>query len=339
MRRRSWRGNRKRSTAAGLAGPRTTATAAIKPKETTIVDYGPLQEQLRALAREKNALIIAHNYQRAEVQDAADFTGDSLELSRTAAKTDADIILFCGVHFMAETAHILSPRKKVLLADINAGCPMADMINADQLRALKAEHPEALVVAYVNTSAAVKAETDICCTSANAATVVSNIPADRQIIFVPDRNLALYVEKKTGRELIKWEGYCPTHEYITADIIRKAKQEHPGALVIAHPECLPEVQDLADSLESTSGMIRYAKESEATEFIIATEMGLNHRLQKENPDKKFYSPTKKAICPNMKMTTLQKAFDTLQQERYEIRLDEETRARALAAVEAMVSYT
>jgi len=273
------------------------------------------------------------------VQDAADFTGDSLELSRTAAKTEAGIILFCGVHFMAETAHILSPQKKVLLADINAGCPMADMITAEQLRELKAKHPEALVVAYVNTSAAVKAETDICCTSANAATVVSNIPEDRQIIFVPDRNLALYVEKKTGRQLIKWEGYCPTHEYITADIIRKAREEHPDALVIAHPECLPEVQELADSLESTSGMIRYARESDARSFIIATEMGLNHRLKKENPDKEFISPTKKAICPNMKMTTLQKAVDTLKQERYEIRLDEDIRTRALAAVEAMVSYT
>jgi len=291
------------------------------------------------LARQKNALIIAHNYQRPEIQDAADFTGDSLELSRTAAGTDADIILFCGVHFMAETAHILSPGKKVLLADINAGCPMADMITAGDLRTLKSKHPEALVVAYVNTSAAVKAETDICCTSANAATVVSNIPADREIIFVPDRNLALYVEKKTGRQLIKWDGYCPTHEYITKDVILNAKLEHPQALIVAHPECLPEVQDLADSLQSTSGMIRYAKESDAREFIIATEMGLNHRLKKENPGKKFYSPTKKAICPNMKMTTLRKAFDTLEQERYEIRLDKETRERALAAVEAMVSYT
>ncbi|MCL4472843.1 MAG: quinolinate synthase NadA [Actinobacteria bacterium] len=298
-----------------------------------------MQEELRELAREKNALVIAHNYQRPEVQDAADFTGDSLELSRTAAKTDAEIILFCGVNFMAETAHILSPQKKVLLAELKAGCPMADMITADDLRKMKAEHPEALVVAYVNTSAAVKAETDICCTSANAATVVSNIPADREIIFVPDRNLALYVEKKTGRELIKWDGFCPTHEYITAGTILKAKAEHPEALVVAHPECLPEVQDLADALESTSGMIRFARQSEARTFIIATEMGLNHRLKKENPDKEFISPTKKAICPNMKMTTLSKAIETLRQERYEIRLDEDIRLKALAAVEAMVSYT
>ena len=297
-----------------------------------------MQEELRELAREKNALVIAHNYQRSEVQDAADFTGDSLELSRTAARTGAEIILFCGVHFMAETAHILSPQKKVLLAEIKAGCPMADMITAGDLRRMKAEHPEALVVAYVNTSAAVKAETDICCTSANAATVVANIPADREIIFVPDRNLALYVEKKTGRKLIKWDGFCPTHEYITAETILKTKAERPEALVIAHPECLPEVQDLADALESTSGMIRFAQQSEAKTFIIATEMGLNHRLKKENPDKEFISPTKKAICPNMKMTTLRKAIETLRQERYEIRLDEETRLKALAAVEAMVSY-
>ncbi|GBE57280.1 quinolinate synthase A [bacterium BMS3Abin01] len=303
------------------------------------VDYGPLQEELRELAREKNALIIAHNYQRPEVQDVADFTGDSLELSRLAAETDARIILFCGVHFMAETAYILSPGKKVLLSDINAGCPMADMITAEDLVKLKAEHPEALVVAYVNTSAAVKAETDICCTSANAAKVVSNIPAGRDVIFIPDRNLAMYVEKQTGRRLIKWDGFCPTHDNITLEDILRTKQEHPQAVVLAHPECLPGVQEIAGSLESTSGMIRYAAASSAGEFIIATEMGLIHRLKKENPDKHFYSPTNRAICPNMKMTTLAKAVQTLREERYQIRLDEHIRKRALAAVEAMVSYT
>ena len=302
------------------------------------MDYGPLQEELRELAREKNALIIAHNYQRGEVQDAADFTGDSLELSRTAAASAHDIILFCGVHFMAETAHILSPQKKVLLAEIRAGCPMADMIDADGLRKMKAEHPGAMVVAYVNTSAAVKAETDICCTSANAAKVVAAVPEDKEIIFVPDRNLAYFVEQKTGRRLIKWDGFCPTHEYITAADIERSKQEHPGALVLAHPECLPAVQAQADSIESTSGMIRYAAASTAKSFIIATEMGLNHRLKKENPGKDFITPTKKAICPNMKMTTLPKAIETLREERYEIRLDEQMRSRALAAVEAMVSY-
>lgn len=303
------------------------------------VEYSGQQQELRQLAREKNALVIAHNYQRPEVQDAADFTGDSLELSRKAAETDADIILFCGVHFMAETAHILSPDKKVLLAEIRAGCPMADMITADDLVKMKHEHPEALVVAYVNTSAAVKAETDICCTSANAATVVSNIPEDREIIFIPDRNLALYVEKQTGRKLITWEGFCPTHDYIKLEDIERSKREHPEAKVIAHPECLREVQDVADTLQSTSGMIRYAHESSAREFIIATEMGLIHRLKKENPDKEFYTPTKKAICPNMKLTTLTKAIQTLREERYEIRLDEDIRRRALAAVEAMVTYT
>lgn len=304
-----------------------------------MVDYGPMQEELHELARAKNALIIAHNYQRPEVQDAADFVGDSLELSRTAAGTDAEIILFCGVHFMAETAHILSPGKRVLIAEINAGCPMADMITADDVRKLKAENPGALVVAYVNTSAAVKAETDICCTSANAAKVVANIPGDKEIIFIPDRNLGLYVEKKTGRRLIKWEGYCPTHEYITLSEVERTREQYPDALVVAHPECLPEVQEVADAIESTSGMIRYCKSSPAGEFIIATEMGLNYRLGKENPGKKFYSPTKKAICPNMKMTTLAKAIQTLKDERYEIRLPEEIRLRALAAVEAMVSYT
>lgn len=304
-----------------------------------MVDYAPMQDELRKLAREKNALIIAHNYQRPEVQDAADFVGDSLELSRTAAGTDAEIILFCGVHFMAETAHILSPNKKVLIAELKAGCPMADMITADDVRELKSQHPGALVVAYVNTSAAVKAETDICCTSANAATVVANIPKEKEIIFIPDRNLGLYVEKKTGRQLIKWEGYCPTHEYITAPDVEGAREKHPGALVVAHPECLPEVQDIADAIESTSGMIRFCTASSAREFIIATEMGLNYRLQQENPDKKFHTPTQKAICPNMKMTTVRKALETLQQERYEIRLPEDIRLKALAAVEAMVSYT
>lgn len=304
-----------------------------------MVDYAPIQAELRELAHAKNALIIAHNYQRPEVQDAADFVGDSLELSRTAAGTDADIILFCGVLFMAETAHILSPDKKVLIAELKAGCPMADMITAADVRTLKQQHPGALVVAYVNTSAAVKAETDICCTSANAAQVVSRLPEDREIIFIPDRNLGLYVEKKTGRQLIKWEGYCPTHDYIHAEDIRRTKSEHPEALVVAHPECLPEVQELADAIESTSGMIRFCKSSEGREFIIATEMGLIYRLGNENPGKNFYTPTQKAICPNMKMTTVRKALETLQEERYEIRLPEEIRTRALAAVEAMVSYT
>ncbi|MBE0428447.1 MAG: quinolinate synthase NadA [Thermoleophilia bacterium] len=297
-----------------------------------------MQAELRELALKKDAIIIAHNYQRPEVQDAADFVGDSLELSRMAAGTDAKIILFCGVHFMAETAHILSPDKKVLIAEIKAGCPMADMISAADVARLRDEHPGALVVAYVNTSAAVKAETDICCTSANAAKVVSKIPEDREIIFIPDRNLGLYVEKMTGRRLIMWEGYCPTHEYITAEDVLGSKKEHPAALVVGHPECLPEVQNIADAIESTSGMLRYCKASDAKEFIIATEMGLNYRLKKENPDKEFYSPTKKAICPNMKMTTLSKAIKTLREDRYEIRLPEDIRARALAAVEAMVSY-
>ncbi|MHB0867633.1 MAG: quinolinate synthase NadA [Thermoleophilia bacterium] len=303
-----------------------------------MVDYAPMQDELKQLAREHNAIVIAHNYQRPEVQDAADFVGDSLELSRIAAGTDAEIILFCGVLFMAETAHILSPDKKVLIAEMKAGCPMADMITADDVRALKARHPGALVVAYVNTSAAVKAETDICCTSANAARVVANIPADREIIFIPDRNLGLYVEQQTGRQLIKWDGYCPTHEFITASDVVQKQAEYPGSLIVAHPECLPEVQEIADTIQSTSGMIRFAGESAARDFIIATEMGLNYRLQQENPGKRFHTPTQKAICPNMKMTTLGKAIQTLREERFEIRLPEDMRIKALAAVEAMVSY-
>lgn len=304
-----------------------------------MVDYSAMHDEIRELARLKNALIIAHNYQRPEVQDAADFVGDSLELSRIAAGTDAEIILFCGVNFMAETAHILSPQKKVLLAEIKAGCPMAEMIEPEDVRQLKQAHPNALVVAYVNTSAAVKAETDICCTSANAAKVVSNIPEDKEIIFIPDRNLALYVEQQTGRSLIKWQGFCPTHEYIHASDIDRMRAGHPGALVVAHPECLPEIQEIADTIQSTSGMIRFAAASDAKEFIIATEMGLNYRLEQENPGKKFFAPTNKALCPNMKMTTLSKALQTLKEERYEIRLPGDVREKALRAVEAMVSYT
>ena len=217
-----------------------------------------LQRSSASLAAERNAVILAHNYQRPEVQDAADFTGDSLELARTAATTDADVILFCGVHFMAETAKILSPQKTVLMPDLRAGCPMADMVTVEGLKKLKAEHPEAAVVAYVNTSAAVKAEVDVCCTSANAPEIVRRIPAEQPIIFVPDKNLGDWVARETGRtDIILWNGWCPVHHDMTADEIRAARAEHPDAVVMAHPECRREVLELADAVLSTSGMLRY----------------------------------------------------------------------------------
>jgi quinolinate synthase len=296
-----------------------------------------LQRKLRALAAEHNAVILAHNYQRPEVQDAADFTGDSLELARTAATTDASTILFCGVHFMAETAKILSPQKTVLMPDLHAGCPMADMVTVEGLKKLKAEHPEAAVVAYVNTSAAVKAEVDVCCTSANAPEIVNRIPAEQPIIFVPDKNLGDWVARETGRSnIILWNGWCPVHHDMTAEEIRAVRAEHPGAVVMAHPECRREVLELADAVRSTSGMLRYPETSDAHTFIVATETGLLHRLRQLYPDREFVPATRKAVCPNMKLTTLDKAIVALEEGENEILVPPKIRERALAAVERMV---
>ncbi len=302
-----------------------------------MTDHAELQRRLRDLAAERDAVILAHNYQRPEVQDAADFVGDSLELARKAAATDAAVILFCGVHFMAETAKILSPGKTVLMPDAHAGCPMADMVTADALRALKAQHPEALVVAYVNTSADVKAETDVCCTSANAPEIVSRIPADRPIIFVPDRNLGDWVARETGRtNMILWDGYCPVHDDMTADEVRAVIAAHPGAAVMAHPECRREVLELADVVTSTSGMLRYPATSDAKAFVVATETGLLHRLRQSYPDREFVAAARGAVCPNMKRTTLDKAIDALDEGLNEITVPPKIAARALAAVERMV---
>jgi len=300
-------------------------------------DHTELQQRLRALAAERHAVILAHNYQRPEVQDAADFTGDSLELARTAATTGADVILFCGVHFMAETAKILSPQKTVLMPDLRAGCPMADMVTVEGLKKLKAEHPEAAVVAYVNTSAAVKAEVDVCCTSANAPEIVRRIPAEQPIIFVPDKNLGDWVARETGRaNMILWDGYCPVHHDMTAAEILAAREEHPGAVVMAHPECRREVLELADAVRSTSGMLRYPETSDAQTFIVATETGLLHRLRQMYPDREFVPATRKAVCPNMKLTTLEKAIEALDEGENEIVVPPKIRERALKAVERMV---
>ncbi len=299
--------------------------------------FAELSEEIRALKKERNAVILAHLYQRPEVQEVADYTGDSLGLSQEAAKTDADVIVFCGVHFMAETASILSPEKTVLLPEVKAGCPMADMVTADALRRKKAEYPDAVVVCYVNSSADVKAESDICCTSANAVEVVNSIPEDKRILFVPDRNLGHYVGLKANRDILLWEGYCNTHDKLTDQDIKAAKVRHPKAVVLVHPECRPEVVALADQVFSTSGMIKYAEQSEAQEFIIGTESGILHEIQKRCPDKTFYLASNKMVCPNMKATSLEKVKWALEEMQPRIMVPEHIRDKALSAVERMIA--
>ena len=296
-----------------------------------------LIKKIWQLKTERNAVILAHNYQPGEIQDIADFTGDSLALSIKAAATDADVIVFCGVKFMAETAAILSPGKTVLLPDKNAGCPMADMMTGEQLKELKRKNPDALVVCYVNSSAEVKAESDYCCTSANAVEVVESLPKDSKIIFVPDQHLGRFVVEKTGREMILWPGYCPTHAFITEDDIKKAREAHPGAIVMAHPECTEPVKAVSDKLLSTGQMLKFAKQSDAKRFIIATETGIIHTLKKENPGKEFYPVTTRAICPNMKRITLDKVLWSLEDMHYKITVPADIAARAKNALEKMVA--
>ena len=294
-----------------------------------------LQEQILDLRRDKNAVILAHNYQKGEIQDIADMHGDSLALSREAAETDADVIVFCGVHFMAESAAILSPGKTVLLPAADAGCPMADMITAEQLREWKKEHPGLPVVSYVNTSAAVKAESDICCTSSNAVKIVNSLP-DNKILFCPDRNLGRYVQDRTEKELVIWPGYCATHALLREDEVLKAKKEHPEALFVAHPECEPDVLKHADHITSTSGMFTYVKETEADAYIIGTEMGILHGLKKENPDKTFILPSPSLICLNMKRITLPKLLRSLRENVHVITIPEKIRKCAWKALKRMI---
>jgi len=300
-----------------------------------VAERSLLVEKILKLKEERKAIILAHNYQLGEVQDIADFLGDSLGLSQNAAKTDAEVIVFCGVHFMAETAAILCPDKTVLLPDIHAGCPMADMITAESLRKKKREHPNAVVVAYVNTTAEVKAETDICCTSANAVDIVQKLETD-EIIFIPDQYLGHYVSNRTGKEMILWPGYCPTHARIQAEDIARLKREHPQAEVMVHPECRPEVIEIADAVKSTSGMCRYAGETEAKEIIVGTEVGIIHRLRKENPHKLFIPVSEQAICPRMKLITLENILWALQDMAPQVKVPEEIRIRAKAAVDRMI---
>jgi quinolinate synthase len=293
-------------------------------------------ERISKLKNEKNAVILVHNYQRGEVQDIGDFVGDSLELSQKAAATDADVIVFCGVHFMAETAYILSPQKTVLLPDARAGCPMANMITAEQLRQKKQELPDATVVTYVNSSAAVKAESDYCCTSSNGVKVVQTLEND-EIIFVPDQYLGDYISKKTGKKMTLWPGYCPTHVRILPQDIVGQKQKYPQAKVVVHPECRPEVIALADEALSTSGIIRYAARDDVSELIIGTEVEILYRLRKENPGKTFIPASEKAICPNMKRITLEKVLKSLETLSPRIKVPEDIRTKARAAVDRMLA--
>ncbi len=294
-----------------------------------------LVEQINSLRKQRNAILLVHNYQRGEVQDIADFIGDSLELSQKAAATDADVIVFCGVHFMAETAAILCPDRTVLLPDIHSGCPMADMITADSLRKKKEELPDAAVVCYVNSSADVKAESDICCTSANAVRVVEALD-DEEILFIPDQYLGHYVSTKTDKKIHLWPGYCPTHARMQPEDIKRLKKEHPKARALVHPECRPEVIELADAVVSTSGMCRYARETDAVEIIVGTEIGIIHRLEKENPDKTFIPISDKAICPNMKKITLEKVLWSLQEMSPQVTVTEPIRVRAKRSVDWML---
>jgi quinolinate synthase len=303
-----------------------------------------MQDEVKALAREREAVILAHNYQVPEVQDVADFVGDSLGLSREAAATDAEAIVFCGVHFMAETAKILSPDKTVLIPDLDAGCSLAASITAEQLREWKAEHPGAVVVSYVNTTAEVKAESDYCCTSGNAKAVVEAIPADREILFLPDMFLGIWLERVTGRKLTIWLGECHVHAGIRPADIERWQQDAPDAELLVHPECGCASQCMAfgndkTHILSTEGMINFAKDSSKSRFLVATETGILHRLNKEAPGKRFEAVSERAICKYMKMITLEKLRDSLREWKYEVTVEREVAARASGAIERMVAIS
>jgi len=298
-----------------------------------------LIDNINKLRKEKNAIILAHNYQIGEVQDIADFVGDSLELSIKASQVKKSMIVFCGVRFMAETAKILNPSKKVLLPDENAGCPMANMITAKDVKNLREKHPDAITVCYVNSTAEVKALVDICCTSANAVKIVDSLPIDKEIIFIPDKYLGSYVMSQTKRNLILWRGYCPTHVLINAKTLIRLKKEHLNAEILVHPECTPDVIEVADKVLSTGGMLKHVRESTRNEFIIGTEIGIIHRLQKLNPKKTFYPAQKSTICPNMKLINLEKIMWSLEDETYEIILSDEIINKARKSLERMKEFT
>ncbi len=296
------------------------------------------QQEIRQWLERRRAIMLAHNYQPAPIQDVADLVGDSLELSLAAAKTAASVIVFCGVHFMAETAAIICPEKTVLLPRTDLGCCLAESVKVDKLLARKEELPGVPVVTYVNSTAAVKAESDICCTSANAVRVVNSLTASR-VLMLPDQNLGLYVARHTRKsvEIITWEGWCNVHDGLSAEEVLKCREVHPQAVFLAHPECNPEVLDQADAIRSTSGMLQYVREAAAQEFIIGTEQGILHRMRKENPGKVFHSPSRRLICRPMKRMTLGDVLSALKENRYQVTVPEEIRLRALQAVERMLA--
>ena len=298
-----------------------------------------LVEKILALKAERGAIILAHNYQPPEIQDVADRLGDSLDLSRFAASAREKVIIFCGVHFMAETAAILSPEKTVILPEPKAGCPMADMMCAGDLAALKKKHPGSVVVTYVNSTAEVKAETDICCTSANAMRVVRSVPEEKTIIFGPDKYLGGWVAGQTGRSMILWQGYCPTHQKIHPEHILEQRRLHPGAIVLVHPEVNPAVASLADAVLGTGGMIAYVEKSPAREFVVGTETGMVYRLQKKFPDRQFFAATKHALCPNMKKVTLEKVANSLESLGPGIAVEPAIADRARRAILAMLELS
>ncbi len=295
-----------------------------------------LQREIKQLLKEKNGILLAHNYQRDEIQELADLAGDSLELSMEAAKTDCEIIVFCGVRFMAESASILSPGKTVIMPRLDAGCPMADMISAEALAEKRKKIPEATVVTYVNSSAEAKAGSDICCTSANAIRVVNSVQSDT-VLMTPDKNLAQYTSKFTHKKVVWWEGYCPTHDGLKVEEVLQTKGKHPGALFVAHPECTPEVLELADHICSTSGMYEYARKTDNEDFIIGTEMGILYRLRKDNPEKRFILASESLICPDMKLTTLEGVFEAVVEMKNVVKVPESVGALAKIALDRMLA--
>ena len=300
--------------------------------------FESVQKRILELKKKLKAVIVAHNYQRPEVQDIADFCGDSLELARKCTEVDAEVIVFCGVRFMAESAAILNPTRTVLLTEGSAGCPLADMIDADDLTGWKERYPRATVVCYINSSAAIKAESDYCCTSANALKVVESIP-NGDILFIPDQHLGHYVSTKTTKRMILYPGFCPPHRRLKPEHIILAKKAHPEAKVVVHPECIAEVVALADAVLSTSQMLRYVKESPAKVFLIGTEEGLLHRLHQENPEKSFYVLTGGLVCPDMKRTTLESVLKTMELRRNVVTVTEEIRLRAKQALDRMLAVS
>lgn len=297
-----------------------------------------LREKIARLKKERNAVILVHNYQPPEVQDIADILGDSLGLSQQAAKTDADVIVFCGVYFMAETAAILCPQKKVLIPDTGAGCPMADMIKPEGLAKIKAEHPNVPVVTYINSTAAIKAESDVCCTSANADKIIASMPEDK-IIFIPDQYLGGYIARSSDKEIVLWPGYCPSHRKILIEDMADARKKYPGVPIMVHPECPPDIIDAADAVLSTEGMCRYAATGHGDVFLVGTEIGMVYRLQKMFPHKKFYPVSNLAVCPNMKKNSLEKVAWVLEDMSNQVIVDPAVADKARVSIERMLEYS